>query len=130
MRFHCGISFSWRSIKKFLIPILLGFLAFFGFNFIYDNKSNIPFGFIQTYALENESEYIPDEIEDSYYYYSYLMAQEQENITHKPLVNKVYWFDDNSTIYGVLCSIYVLLFLYCFSMILLRILTIIKNTRW
>ena len=92
MRFHCGISFSWRSIKKFLIPILLGFLAFFGFNFIKDNKDNLSLGFVQTYALENESEYIPDEIEDSYYYYSYLMSQEQENITHKPIYFIMYWF--------------------------------------
>ena len=130
MRFHCGISFSWRSIKKFLIPILLGLLAFFGFNFIYDNKSNIPLGFIQAYAFENETEYIPDEIEDSYYYYSYLMAQEQENITHKPIHDKIYWFDDNTTTYGVLSSIYILLFLYCICMVVLRILTIIKNTRW
>lgn len=130
MRFHCGISFSWRSIKKYLIPILLGLLAFFGFNFLNDNKDIIPFGFIQTYALENDTEYIPDEIVDSYYYYSYLMAQEQEDTIHKPIHDKIYWFDDNTTIYGVLSSIYILLFLYCISMIILRILTIIKNTRW
>ena len=59
MRFHCGISFSWRTIKKFLIPFLLGILAIFGFNFIFENKDNIPFGrILKVNALENyDSEY-------------------------------------------------------------------------
>ena len=85
MRFHCGVSFSWRSIKKFLIPFLLGILAFFGFNFLQDNKI-IPLGFIQAYALEDNP--IPDEIEDSYYYYSYLNSIEEET-NYKPLHNKI-----------------------------------------
>lgn len=126
MRFHCGLSFSWHSIKKFLIPILLGFLAFVGFNYIQDNEI-VPLGIIQANALEIEP--IPDEIEDSYYYYSYLMAQDNEEIEHKPLYNKIYWFDNSDTSYGVLCNIYILLFLYCISMTILRGLTIVKNIR-
>ena len=32
MRFHFGVSFRWKTIKKFLIPILFGLLSYFGFN--------------------------------------------------------------------------------------------------
>lgn len=52
MKFHMGVSFSWRTIKKFIIPILLGALAYFGFSGIFDNF-NIPLGFIKVNALEN-----------------------------------------------------------------------------
>ena len=126
MRFHCGVSFSWRSIKKFLIPFLLGILAFFGFNFLQDNKI-IPLGFIQAYALEDNP--IPDEIEDSYYYYSYLNSIEEET-NYKPLHNKVYWFDNNTTTNGILSSIYILLFLYCISSLLLKVISMVHNVRW
>lgn len=122
MRFHCGISFSWRTIKKFLIPILLGLLAFFGFNFINDSKT-IPLGYIPVYAEEVE-EITEQDIPDEVNYYSYELTE------HKPLHNKIYWFDDNSTELGVLSSIYILLFLYCLTMIIFRILTFIRNTRW
>ena len=115
MRFHCGISFSWRTIKKFLIPILLGLLAFFGFNFINDSKT-IPLGYIPVYAEEVE-EITEQDIPDEVNYYSYELTE------HKPLHNKIYWFDDNSTELGVLSSIYILLFLYCLTMIIFRILT-------
>ena len=54
MRFHMGVSFSWRTIKKYLIPILLSLMAFFGFNFLKDNKI-FNFGILNTYALENET---------------------------------------------------------------------------
>lgn len=50
MRFHCGISFSWRTIKKFLFPILIGLLGFFGFNFIKENHKELV---MQVSALEN-----------------------------------------------------------------------------
>ena len=53
-----------------------------------------------------------------------------EDTEHKGLFSKIYWFDDNSTSYGVLTSIYELLFLYCLTMILFRILTFLKNKRW
>lgn len=57
MRFHCGISFSWRTIKKFLIPFLLGILGVLGFNYIYENKDNLPFKWLTfttpVYAIEN-----------------------------------------------------------------------------
>ena len=127
MRFHCGVSFSWRNLKKIIIPLILGFLAFIGFNYFQDNKI-IPFGVIQANALEIEP--IPDEIQDSYYYYSYLYSQDNENIEHKPLYDKIYWFDNSDTSYGVLCNIYIVLFLYCISMTILKGFTIIKNTRW
>lgn len=42
----------------------------------------------------------------------------------------IYWFFDNYTEYDILVNIYILLFLYCFAMIIFRILTFIKNTRW
>lgn len=134
MRFHCGISFSWRTIKKFLIPIIIGLVAFFGFNFIYD-KESLPLGFINVYALEEEhfddlnNNGIDDEVEDNYFYWSNILSNENE-VSHKPLFNKIYWFDDNTTELGVLSSIYILLFLYCFTMIIFRCLTFIKNTRW
>ena len=34
MRFHFGVSFSWRSIKRFLIPFIIGLLTFFGINYL------------------------------------------------------------------------------------------------
>lgn len=123
MRFHCGFSFSWRSIKKFLIPFLLGILAFFSFNFFQDNKI-IPLGFIQVSALEND-EYL---IEDSSNNYEFVY--ESDNIEHKPLHDKIYWFDFNDSINGILSSIYILLFLYCISSLILRFITIIHNVRW
>lgn len=47
MRFHCGISFSWRSIKRIIMPLIFGLIAFFGFNFVYDHFS---IGFINAFA--------------------------------------------------------------------------------
>ncbi len=136
MRFHCGVSFSWRTIKKFLFPIILGLIAFFGFNFIF-YKESTPLGFINTYALEEEhfddlnNNGIDDEVEDNYNYWSSVLnLASDDEIQHKPLFNKIYWFDDNSSELGVLSSIYILLFLYCISMVFLKIITIIKNTRW
>lgn len=135
MRFHVGMSFNWRTIKKFLIPILLGFLAYFGFNFISDSKS-IPFGFIQVNAEElgdyNDisSDDIPDEVENNYNYWSDVLSSNNE-IQHKPIHDKIYWFDDNTTELGVLSSIYILLFIYCISMSILKIITIVHNNgRW
>lgn len=43
MRFHFGVSLSWRVIKKYLLYILLGLFGIFGFSLIYENKNNIPF---------------------------------------------------------------------------------------
>lgn len=57
MRFHCGISFSWRTIKKFLFPFLIGVLGVLGFNYIFENKDNLPFKWLTfttpVYASEN-----------------------------------------------------------------------------
>lgn len=133
MRFHCGFSFSWRTIKKFLIPFILGIFAILGFNFIYD-KESLPLGFIPVYAEEiddiTEND-IPDEIQENYNYWSSILSfEEEQSVVHKPLFNKLYWFDDNTTELGVLSSIYELLFLYCLTMIIFRIMTYIKNTRW
>ena len=46
------------------------------------------------------------------------------------IVNNIYWFTDNITEYDVLVNIYVLLFLYCFSMIILKLLIIVKGVKW
>ena len=136
MRFHCGVSFSWKTIKKFLIPFILGILAILGFNFIYD-KESLPLGFIQVNALEEDrfddlnNNGIDDEVEDNYNYWSSVLNLDNStDIDHKPLFNKIYWFDDNTTELGVLSSIYEVLFIYCITMILFRFLTFIKNTRW
>lgn len=32
MRFHLGVSFRWKSIKKFLFPLLIGLMSYFGFS--------------------------------------------------------------------------------------------------
>lgn len=32
MRFHFGVSFSWYKIKKYIVPLILGILAYFGLN--------------------------------------------------------------------------------------------------
>ena len=53
MRFHCGISFSWRTIKKYLIPILIGLFTAFGFGFL---------GVIDVNADTNVYEVYPDSI--------------------------------------------------------------------
>ena len=53
MRFHCGISFSWRTIKKYLIPILIGVLTALGFGFL---------GVINVKADSNVYEVYPDSI--------------------------------------------------------------------
>lgn len=45
MRFHFGVSFRWKTIKKFLIPIFFALLSYFGFNGF--------LGFIKVNALEN-----------------------------------------------------------------------------
>lgn len=49
---------------------------------------------------------------------------------HKALFNKIYWFDDNTTELGVLSSIYILLFLYCITIVFFKIATLLKNKRW
>ena len=63
MRFHCGISFSWRTIKKFIFPILIGILAYFGLDFLGN-------GFIKVFALENY---------ESWYDYNYTDLSTYEN---------------------------------------------------
>lgn len=139
MRFHFGMSFSWRTIKKYLIPILLGVLAYFGFNFLYDNTSIPPIGIINVYASENDdyndisSSDIPDEVQDNYNYWSSILSNDSyiaEEVNHKPIYDKIYWFDDNSSEIGVLSSIYILLFIYCFTMIIFKILELINKKRW
>lgn len=130
MRFHIGVSFRWKTIKKFLIPILIGALAYFGFSGIFDNF-NIPLGYLNVNAQEfyettdeaNEDNNIV--IDDEEY-----ESQSLQVIDHKPLFNKIYWFDDNSTEIGILSSIYILLFLYCITMVLFKIATLLKNKRW
>lgn len=42
--------------------------------------------------------------------------------------NYVYWFTDNFTEYDVLVNIYIILFLYCVSSLIIKFITIVKNT--
>ena len=53
MRFHFGFSFGFKQIKKYILPILLGILAYFGLS---------SFGLINVYAEENF---------DTYYNFNY-----------------------------------------------------------
>lgn len=46
------------------------------------------------------------------------------------MIDKVYWFLENTTELEVLQNIYILLFIYCVLMIILKFITILKNTRW
>ena len=128
MRFHCGISFSWRTIKKFLFPFLIGVLGVLGFNYIFENKDNLPFKWLTfttpVYAAEN--------YDTNYDYISSIQPSpddpDEPILVHKGFFNKVYWFDDNSTSLGVLSNIYELLFFYCISVLLIKALSFIKNS--
>ena len=51
MRFYIGVSFSWSKIKKIIIPLILGFLAYFSLNYSF-------IGF--TLATEVKIDDIPD----------------------------------------------------------------------
>ena len=57
MRFHMGFSFRLRDLKRFLIPFLLGILAYFGFSLI---------GCLNVYALDEEQLDPEPSIEETY----------------------------------------------------------------
>ncbi len=86
MRFHMGVSFSWRTLKKFIIPILLGALAYFGFSGIFDNF-DFPLGFmrlIRVNALENYDTTYNLEYTD----YSNLLDNKiDDNLTYNEFLN-------------------------------------------
>ena len=86
MRFHMGVSFSWRTLKKFIIPILLGALAYFGFSGIFDNF-DFPLGFmryIRVHALENYDTTYNIEYTD----YSNLLEKKiDDNLTYNEFLN-------------------------------------------
>lgn len=42
--------------------------------------------------------------------------------------NYVYWFTEVFTEYDILINIYILLFIYCISSLIIKFLTIVKNT--
>lgn len=68
-------------------------------------------------------------------YIDSLVSEEPDNPSteetiHKKLFNKIYWFDDSNTEKGILSSIYILLFLYCLTMILFKIATFLRSKRW
>lgn len=123
MRFHFGVSFRWKTIKKFLIPIIIGLLAYFGFGNYFNN---LPLGFIQVNAIEfyestDEANEVNDiEVPDD---------SEVESIEHSDIFNHIYWFDDNSSSEGLLSNIYILLFLYCTSMSILKCLAYVKGVK-
>ena len=80
MRFHCGISFSWRTIKKFLFPILIGVLAYFGFDFF-------GIGFIKVNALENYQTWYDFNYIDLSSYENYVI--DNNNVKFKDFVNSI-----------------------------------------
>lgn len=41
MRFHCGISFSLKKLKKFIFPILLGIFSYFFGDYIFGSYINV-----------------------------------------------------------------------------------------
>jgi len=45
------------------------------------------------------------------------------------MIDYVYWFVENETTTGCLQNIYILLFIYCFIMLILKFLQILKNTK-
>ena len=55
MRFHFGVSLSWRKIKKILFPffisLLVGLVAYFGPSFFKD----VPLGYLKVFAESNYS---------------------------------------------------------------------------
>lgn len=65
MRFHVGFSFRLKYLKKFLFPILIGILAYFGFSGL--------FGCLQVHALQNM---------DTSFNLSYNSFYESENNYH------------------------------------------------
>lgn len=66
-------------------------------------------------------------------YYSLFIGSD-EPIPPEPeestIVDSIYWFTDNITEYDILVNIYILLFLYCISMIVLKLLMIVKGVKW
>ena len=57
MRFHVGFSFRLKTLKKFLFPILIGILAYFGFGGL--------FGCFQVNALTNENTFYRFDVDKS-----------------------------------------------------------------
>lgn len=88
MRFHIGVSFRWKTIKKFLLPILLGILAFFGFNAIFSNL-DLPIDlmrFLRVNAAENYNTYYNFEIEEDMFN---LDKQFSTNLTYKDVLDNL-----------------------------------------
>lgn len=57
MRFHFGVSFRLKTLKKFLFPILIGILAYFGFGGL--------FGCIKVNALVNSNTFYNLDVDES-----------------------------------------------------------------
>lgn len=82
MRFHMGFSFRLRDLKRFIIPILLGIAAYFGFGGLFG-------GFIQVHAYINTDTYVDfeipvmtDEQKNQQYYADYTKEQLLEYYTN------------------------------------------------
>ena len=122
MRFHCGFSFRLKDLRKFLIPFLLGILAYFGFSY---------FAYINVYALEDEED--PPVVESSDPP-SYELPQDVYVVNDSPYLNGlgeyVFWFQEPNSSSDVLVNIYIIVFLYCVGMFTLKSITIIHNTKW
>ena len=104
MRFHMGVSFSWRSIKKIIFPILLGILAYFGFNFL-------GLGIIQVNALENyntsysltysELEVLDTKVDDTYTYNQFFDYVNNLESQYYNLIIGVNFYHNNDSDYNV-----------------------------
>ena len=57
MRFHVGFSFRLKTLKKFLFPILIGILAYFGFGWL--------FGCLKVNALVNSNTFYRFDVDNS-----------------------------------------------------------------
>ena len=93
MRFHMGFSFRFKDLKKFLFPILIGILAYFGFGGL--------FGCLQVHAiLDMTSNYYFNNIED---FYSDIDTNKYGNVTiHEFLDNLIDDYNRSNSSYELL----------------------------
>lgn len=137
MRFHMGVSFNMRKLKKFIIPFLIGLMGFFGFSLFKDNKIISP-GVITVLAEERENEGIDDipsiETEltnnDDEKQNNIVINEYDDSIELQGLSNKIYWFQKPNNYKDVLINIYVVLFLFVIGYFVLKFLVIIHNVKW
>lgn len=84
--------------------------------------------FYKTFTLNDTDYGVGDTLPT--YQSLYVPLPEPPEPSQEGIVNNIYWFYDNVTEYDVLVNIYTLLFLYCFAMIILKLLMIVKGVKW